>query len=96
MTKKACKQKCLLSVLTNNLNWESSTKNLVTFNFNIMGVDWEIWFFFRVRKLKRQGVGQLADLRSGGKEPGEKEKGDVFDGVSPPSFWKTWFMPWYY
>ena len=39
MTKKACKQKCLLSVLTNNLNWESSTKNLVTFNFNIMGVD---------------------------------------------------------
>ena len=29
--------KMLLSVLTKNLNWESLTKNLVTFNF-IMGV----------------------------------------------------------
>ena len=28
----------LLSVLTKNLNWESLTKNLVTFNFNIMGI----------------------------------------------------------
>ena len=27
-----------LSVLTKNLNWESLTKNLVTFNFNIMGL----------------------------------------------------------
>ena len=33
-----------LSVLTKNLNWESLTKNLVTFNF-IMGVHWKIWFF---------------------------------------------------
>ena len=33
-----------LSVLTKNLNWESSTKNLVDFNF-IMGVHWKIWFF---------------------------------------------------
>ena len=48
---------------------------------------------FRVRKLKREGVGQFADLRRGGKEPGEKEKGDVFGGVFPPSFWKTWCMP---
>ena len=30
-----------LSVLTK----EISTKNLVTFNFNIMGVFWKIWFF---------------------------------------------------
>ena len=28
----------LLSALTKNLNWGSLTKNLVTFNFNIMGV----------------------------------------------------------
>ena len=42
MTKKVCKQKCLLSILNNNLNWDSSTKNLVTFNFNIMGVDRKI------------------------------------------------------
>ena len=27
-----------LSVLTKNLNWESLTKILVTFNFNIMGL----------------------------------------------------------
>ena len=27
-----------LSVLTKNLNWESLTKKLVTFNFNIMGL----------------------------------------------------------
>ena len=35
-----------LSVLTKNLNWESLSKNLVTFNF-IMGVHWKIWFFQR-------------------------------------------------
>ena len=28
----------LLSVLTKNLNWESLTKNLVTYIFNIIGV----------------------------------------------------------
>ena len=28
----------VLSVLTKNLNWESLTKNLVIFNFNIMGI----------------------------------------------------------
>ena len=33
-----------LPVLTKNLNWESLTKNLVTFNF-IMRVHWKIWFF---------------------------------------------------
>ena len=34
-----------LSALTTNLNWESLTKNLVTFNFNIMGFHWKIRFF---------------------------------------------------
>ena len=33
-----------LSVLSRNLNWESLTKNLVTFNFS-MGIHWKIWFF---------------------------------------------------
>ena len=39
MTKNFYEQKSLLSVSTKNLNWGSSTKNLVTFNFNHMGVD---------------------------------------------------------
>ena len=34
----------VLSVSTKNLNWESLTKNLVTFNF-IMGVHWKLWLF---------------------------------------------------
>ena len=49
----------LLSVLTKNLNWESLTKNLVTFNF-IMGVHWKIWIFQGgegVHKLKVGGGG---------------------------------------
>ena len=49
----------LLSVLTKNLNWESLTKNLVTFYFNIMGFT-EKNFFFRgegVYKLKQGGGG---------------------------------------
>ena len=46
-----------LSVLTKNLNWESLTKNLVTFNF-IMGVHWKIWFFL-------VGVG-VHELKVGG------------------------------
>ena len=46
-----------LSVLTKNLNWESLTKNLVTFNF-IMGVHWKIWIFQGgVHKLKVVGGG---------------------------------------
>ena len=51
----------LLSVLTKNLNWESLTKNLVTFYFNIMGFT-EKNFFFRgegVYKLKQGGGGGL-------------------------------------
>ena len=35
------------------MNWESLTKNLVTFNF-IMGVHWKIWFF-----LVGEGVHEL-------------------------------------
>ena len=31
-----------LSALPKNLNWESLTKNLVIFSFNIMGVHWKI------------------------------------------------------
>ena len=31
--------------LSKNLSWESLTKKLVTFNFNIMQVHWDIWFF---------------------------------------------------
>ena len=46
----------LLSVLTKNLNWESLTKNLVTFNFN-MGIHWKIWFFQGGTVLKKLKVG---------------------------------------
>ena len=47
----------LLSVLTKNLNWESLTKNLATYIFNIMGVHWKICFFRGegVHKLKWGG-----------------------------------------
>ena len=47
-----------LSVLTENLNWEILTKNLVTFNF-IMGFHWKIWFFRAdgVHKLEVDGKG---------------------------------------
>ena len=50
-----------LSVLTKKLNWESSTKNIVTFNF-IMGVHWKIWFF--------QGVGEGVHKLVGVREVG--------------------------
>ena len=36
--------KMCLSVLTENLNWESLTENLVNYKF-IIGVHWKIWFF---------------------------------------------------
>ena len=43
--------------LSKNLSWESLTKKLVTFNFNIMQVHWDIWFFLggRVHELKGEG-----------------------------------------
>ena len=61
------------SVITKNLNWEISTKNLVTFkiwtvvkkmkNFNIMGVHWKIRFLEACIKNKYVG-GELP--RKGG------------------------------
>ena len=50
--------------INKNVFLESLTKNLVTFNFNILGVHWKIWFFMGkgVHKLKGE-VGQFADLR---------------------------------
>ena len=47
MTKKVYKQKCFLSVITKNLNWEILTKNKMGLrmkNFNIFGVIWRIRF----------------------------------------------------
>ena len=46
----------LLSVLTKNLNWESLTKNLVTFYFNIMGFT-EKKFFRGEGVYKLKGLG---------------------------------------
>ena len=60
-----------LSALTKNLNWESLTKNLVTFSF-IMGVHWKIWFFSGGVGTQTQsgqwgeGVGQFSDLKGKG------------------------------
>ena len=70
--------KMFFSVITKNLNWEILAKNLVTFkdglrvkNFNIMGVNWKIWFLwkesqktYRGEYLKK-GLGQFANLRGG-------------------------------
>ena len=83
-----------LSVLTKNLNWESLTKNLVTFNF-IMGVHWKIWFFLGGKGTRTKsgrwgkGVGQFSDLR--GKKVWSKRR-----DVLSHSFWKTGRMPWHY
>ena len=49
----------LLSVLTKNLNWESLTKNLVTFYFNIMGFTEKTFF-------RGEGVYKLKGWGSGG------------------------------
>ena len=48
----------LLLVLTKNLNQESLTKDLVTFYFNITGVEWRTWFFYGVRSTwTKKGTG---------------------------------------
>ena len=62
-----------LSVLNKNLYSKSLTKNLVTFNFDIMGVRWR-WG----TRTKKGETGQFVNLRSGGRGPGEKEEGGVF------------------
>ena len=74
--KEIYKQKCFF--LYKNLKWESLTKNLVTFNFNIMGFT-EKSDFFRgkgVNKSKGGVVGQFSDLRRG-RRP-RKERGCFF------------------
>ena len=50
------------------LNWESLTKNLFIFNFNIMGVNEKSGFFRgegATHTKRRWRVWQLADLRGG-------------------------------
>ena len=76
--KEIYKQKCFF--LYKNLKWESLTKNLVTFNFNIMGFT-EKSDFFRgkgVNKSKGGVVGQFSDLRRGG---GLEKRGGVFSPI---------------
>ena len=48
------------SVLTNNSNWESFAKNLVTFNFYVSGVCSKFWFFRGDGYLKNQYIGRYA------------------------------------
>ena len=50
--------------INKNVFLESLTKNLVTFNFDILGFHWKIWVLRRkgVHKLKGE-VGQFGDLR---------------------------------
>ena len=66
----------LLSVLTKNLNWESLTKNLVTYIFNIIGVHWKICIFRGegVHELKWGGGGLGLDSFQilVGRGPGKK------------------------
>ena len=64
--KEVYKQKCFF--LYKNLNWQSLTKNLVTFNLNIMGFTEKADFLGGrgLDRLKGWGVGQIADLRKEG------------------------------
>ena len=66
-----------LSALTTNLNWESLTKNLVTFNFNIMEFHWKIRFF-QEGGGTRTKKGQSLDSLQRGKRPSKKQEDGVF------------------
>ena len=72
------KQKCFF--LYKNLKSESLTKNLVTFNFNIMGFTEKSDFFRKkwVSQLKGEWVGQFSDLRRVG---GLEKRGGVFSPI---------------
>ena len=85
--------KMFSSVITDNLNWQILTNDLVTFkgwdglrmkNFNIMGVYWKKWIFKGVQEKPiyrgnclKRGLGQFADLE------GAWQKKKVEGGLIP-------------
>ena len=73
-------------VLTKNLNWQSLTKNLVTFILIIVKVHCKIRFFREegVHELIGGGMDNLQT--SGGRGPEKKE------GLLSSPIWKTWYM----
>ena len=83
-----------LSALTTNLNWKILTKNLVTFNFNIMEFHWKIRFFRRegVRELKRGSRWTVCRFKEG-KAARQKIGGWCFCKGVFPQFWKIGCIP---
>ena len=83
-----------LSALTTNLNWEILTKNLVTFNFNIMSFTGKSDFFRRegVRELKRGSRWTVCRFKEG-KAARQKIGGWCFCKGVFPQFWKIGCIP---